>query len=75
MNSQKGRGNHACQHDYPCNSAETSHQATIWTYYTEKGAPDRLYPFPRHYRFFLAGVETLFPANPYDSLPMEDDNV
>jgi hypothetical protein len=34
--------------------------------------PDRLY---RHYPFFLASVENLFPADPYGSLPMEDDNV
>jgi hypothetical protein len=29
----------------------------------------------RHYHFFLASVENLFPADPYDFLPMEDDNV
>ena len=29
----------------------------------------------RHYPFFLAGVENRFPADPYDFLPMEDDNV
>ena len=37
--------------------------------------PDRLYAFPRHYLFFSASVENLFPADPYGSLPMEDDNV
>jgi hypothetical protein len=37
--------------------------------------PDRLLLFSRHYPFFLASVGNLFPADPYGSLPMEDDNV
>jgi hypothetical protein len=33
--------------------------------------PDRC---SRHYPFFLASVENLFPAELYGFLPMEDDN-
>jgi hypothetical protein len=37
--------------------------------------PDRLYAVSRHYLFFSASAENLFPADSYDFLPMEDDNV
>jgi hypothetical protein len=43
----------------------------------KKVAPDWCGPdcFPRHYPFFLASLDQLLPADPYDFLPMEDDNV
>jgi hypothetical protein len=53
------------------NSADKSHQATIWTYYTGKVdtvwcSPDRFYQSFRHYRFFLASVENPYPI-PFDT--------
>jgi hypothetical protein len=37
MNSREEGDSHAGGHDYSCDSADTSHQAAIWKYYTEKG--------------------------------------
>lgn len=41
----------------------------------QTGAIQMTCPVSRHYPFFLASVEHLFPTDAYDFLPTEDDNV